>query len=443
VNTRLNQRTNVFAVPHDGGYIVYAPLAGRIIHANGECVAQLRRYIETRDPSVVGEAVVRRLGGLGWLDDPAEPVPLPFDRHYHPTSVTLFLTNRCNLRCTYCYAEAGEFEALEMAPEVYRAAIDLVVRNARRAGCPAGVGFHGGGEPTMAWRTLTGAVEYARSEVGDKGVSFAIATNGVMTREKAEYVAANFSMVTLSFDGPRDVQDEQRPLRNGTSSFDAVMTFVEVLERHGTPFVIRSTVTDCSLARQDELVDFFIDQTTCRQFHFEPVFVSGRQRKTVGRSVSSSTFAENFMVAFDQASRRGARLRYSAARLGVPFLSFCGVAQDPLSVTPDGDVTACFEVCRRGNPLSKSFFFGHYDCEKGRFVIDMERLAQLRSVIVVNKPLCDDCIARWSCSGDCPVKMGGNVFDFERPSPRCDINRAITKGLLVRAVEGRLCHYPL
>jgi len=254
VNTRLDQRTNVFAVPHDGGYIVYAPLAGRIIHANGECVAQLRRYVETRDPSVVGEAVVRRLGGLGWLDDPAEPVPLPFDRHYHPTSVTLFLTNRCNLRCTYCYAEAGEFEALEMAPEVYRAAIDLVVRNGQRAGRPAGVGFHGGGEPTMAWRALTGAVEYARSAVGDKGVSFAIATNGVMTQEKAEYVATNFSMVTLSFDGPPDVQDQQRPFCNGTSSFDAVMSFVEVLERHGTPFVIRSTVTEHSLARQAETV---------------------------------------------------------------------------------------------------------------------------------------------------------------------------------------------
>ena len=73
-----------------------------------------------------------------------EPAPLPHDRHHHHAAATLFLTDRCNLLCTYCHAEDGEFEAREMAPEVYRAAIDLLRRfvsslshTARRA-WPAG-----------------------------------------------------------------------------------------------------------------------------------------------------------------------------------------------------------------------------------------------------------------------------------------------------------------
>ena len=442
MTTRLDQRNNVFAVPHDGGYIVYAPLAGRIVHANGDCVAQLRRYLENHDSAEVDETIVRRLGGLSWLEGHGEPIPLPVDRQFHPTQVTLFLTNRCNLRCTYCYAEAGEFAALEMMPEVYRTAIDLVARNARRAGRPMSVGFHGGGEPTMAWDALTGAVDHARSMADIRGVSFAIATNGVMSPDKAEFVATTFPMVTLSFDGPPEDQDEQRPFPNGSGSFDAVMAFVEVLQRHGTSFTIRSTITRRNVERQTELVDFLLDHTKCRQLHFEPVFLAGRHRRTDGKAVPADAFADHFMAAYDRASSRGVQLRYSAARLGGPFLSFCGVAQDPFSVTPDGDVTGCFEVCRRSNPLSKSFYFGYFDGERDRFVVDMERLARLRSVIVLNKPLCDGCFARWSCAGDCPVKMGRSTLDFEKPSPRCHMNRAITKALLVRALEGRLCHHP-
>lgn len=436
---RLCRGTNVFAVPHGGAYIVYAPLAGRIVHANAECVAQLRRYLETGDERVVDEKVTRRLGGLSWLDRDDEPKLLPVDRHYHPTDVTLFLTNRCSLRCSYCYAEAGDFAARVMSQEVVRAAIDLVTHNARRAGRPPGVGFHGGGEPTTAWRTLVGAVEHAHSVAGKSGVRFAIATNGVMSRAKAEFIAATFPMVTLSFDGPPDVQEVQRPLASGATSFGRVMSFIEVLQRHGTPFTIRSTITERTVDRQEELVDFFLANTQSRQLHFEPVFLTGRYRKRAGGGAPAELFAKHFTAAYDRARAGGATLRYSAARLGGPHLSFCGVAMDPFSVTPEGDVTACFEVCRRDNPLAEAFYFGRYRRDQSRFVIDADRLAHLRSMTVVNKPLCRGCFARWSCAGDCPVKMGQSKLDFSEPSPRCGMNQAITKALLVRALEGGAC----
>ena len=442
MTARLGRGANVFAVPHGDGYIVYAPLAGRIVHANRECVAQLRRFVATGDERVVDRAVVARLGGLGWLEAGAGPTPLPADRGYHPTDVTLFLTNRCNLRCSYCYAEAGERAASEMPAEVYRAAIELAVRNARRAGRPAGVGFHGGGEPTTAWATLTGAIEHARTVAGSAGVRFAIATNGVMRRDHAELVATTFPMVTLSLDGPPDVQDAQRPPAGGGGSFAAVMAFVEVLQRHGTRFTIRSTITAATVDRQEELVDFFLANTRCRRLHFEPVFVSGRHRRGDGRAVPGEAFAERFLAAWDRARRGGAVLRYSAARLGGPYVSFCGVAMDPFSVTPDGDVTGCFEVCRRDNPLAGAFYFGSFRRDEGRFAIDTDALARLRGVNVVNKPLCDGCLARWGCAGDCPVKMGQARLDFAEASPRCAMNQAITRGLLVRALEGRACAQP-
>jgi len=438
---QLAARRDVFAVPHGAGFIVYAPLAGRIVHANSSCVAQLRRYLETGDASAVDAGLVARLGGLGWLDEQPAPVPLPADRHYHPTMVTLFLTNRCNLRCTYCYAEAGERAPAVMPAEVARAAIDLVVRNARRGGRPPGIGFHGGGEPTVAWDALVGAVDHAHTVAGTgpAKANLGIATNGVMSPSQAEWVATTFPMVTLSFDGPADVHDAQRPTAAGTGSFDAVMAFVETLRAHGTPFTVRATITEANVARQAELVDFFVDATGCRQLHFEPVFASGRRSRAEGLPLAPDDFAAGFVAALDRAIDRGAMLRYSAARLIGTFLSFCGCAQDAFNVTPDGDITGCFEVCGRDNPLAESFYFGRYDPERGTFAIDMERLARLRELNVTNKPLCEGCLAKYTCAGDCPVKAGGERLDFLSDGPRCRMNQTITRALLERALDPATC----
>ena len=433
---------NVFAVPHEDGYIVYAPLVGRVLFANGDCVAQLKSYLETGDPRRVDRKVVAQVGGLDWLDYDRAPVPLPADRHFSPTTVTLFLTNGCNLRCTYCYAEAGDFPPLSMPEEIYRAAIDLAVRNALRAGRPPAVGFHGGGEPTTAWDTLVGAVEYANSAACDhpfrdpKGnrVHLALATNGVMSPLKAEYIATTFPMVTLSFDGPEEVHSAQRPFINGRGSFDFVMAFIETLRRHQTPFAIRATITENNVSRQVELVDFFVEETGCDQLHFEPVFLCGRQAETADRNLSSSAFARHFAKALDRAHHHGVRLRYSAARLGT-FLSFCGVAQDPFTVTPEGDVTGCYEVCRRDHPLASTFYFGRYEPELKRFIYSVDDLARLRALNVHNKAACSECIAKWTCSGDCPVKGVQSEFDYQKLSPRCRMNQTITKALLAGALK--------
>jgi uncharacterized protein len=67
-------------------------------------------------------------------------------------TVVLFLTNQCNLRCTYCYASSGDHPGRRMTWEVARAAIDRVLLDvAKRKGSALTLGFHGGGEPSMIW----------------------------------------------------------------------------------------------------------------------------------------------------------------------------------------------------------------------------------------------------------------------------------------------------
>lgn len=434
--------SDVFVLPSKRGFTVYAPLAGRIVLANGSCVAELQRYLETGDPKVVSPEVTKRLGGLGWLEARPKSAPLPGDRHFHPSHVILFLTNRCNLRCRYCYAQAGENEASQMPAEIYEAAIDLALHNARRAGRPPQIGFHGGGEPTVAWKTLTSAVEYARKVAGANGRTdplFGIATNGVMSAACREYVAQTFPTVTLSFDGPPDIQNEMRPRADGSGSFDDVMALVEVMRRHKTTYIIRSTITSSNVRRMAEMVDFFVCQTGCKQLHFEPAFLSGRCRSLLSGVPDPQVFATEFIRAMDRGRKLEATVKFSAARLMGVFSSFCGCAQDPFNVTPEGDLTGCFEVCDALNPLADTYHFGHFDAEARRFVIDAGRLAHLRSLTVENKPLCVRCFAKWNCSGDCPIKSLHPFATADSESPRCEMIQTITRALLEYALEPVPC----
>src|SRR4051812_35115647 len=95
----------------DDRYLIYAPLRKVAFVANAATVnflAGLRdgTHAAASDNDRTLLALLRRLA----LVD-AGPEPLPITEHTgspEPASVTLFMTTACNLRCTYCYANAGD-----------------------------------------------------------------------------------------------------------------------------------------------------------------------------------------------------------------------------------------------------------------------------------------------------------------------------------------------
>ena len=88
------------------------------------------------------------------------------------------LTNLCNLRCTYCYAEGGERPIQNMPHELAFQTIDLAAANAEKAGrSHFALVFHGGGEPTQNWDLLTRSVDHAKSKPLQCGIS--MSSNGV------------------------------------------------------------------------------------------------------------------------------------------------------------------------------------------------------------------------------------------------------------------------
>ena len=128
---------------------------------------------------------------------------------------TLHLTNRCNLRCDYCYVEPGE---TDMSLETAKAAIDLAGQDAKRAGI-----IFFGGEPLLRRELIFDAVAYARAKEQQGGCRyfFKITTNGTLLDDDFLDFACRESMfVALSLDGTKQAHDLHRHDAKGQGCYD-------------------------------------------------------------------------------------------------------------------------------------------------------------------------------------------------------------------------------
>jgi uncharacterized protein len=114
---------------------------------------------------------------------------------------------------------------------------------------------------------------------------------------------------------------------------------------------------------------------------------------------------------------------------------FCLAACRALVVTPDGDITTCFETYGREHPLSRHFIVGSYK-GNGQFSIDEEKLHRHFNRTVKQISYCDKCFCKWHCAGDCAIKtLSEENGDGFQPTDRCVANQELTKFLVLRKIK--------
>ncbi len=142
----------------------------------------------------------------------------------HIRTLELLVSQQCNLACTYCYANGGEYNAPgRMAYDTARKAVDSLFRNSGPHE-ELSVTFFGG-EPLIEYETIKKTIRYAQQQASYRGkrVSFSITTNGLMLdSEKIAFFRDNSVDVMVSVDGDRETHDRQRPLKNGGGSSNLI-----------------------------------------------------------------------------------------------------------------------------------------------------------------------------------------------------------------------------
>lgn len=356
--------------------------------------------------------------------------------------LTLITTSDCNLCCRYCFSNSGDF-ATVMSKDLAITAVDHALLKSK--GKRLSIAFFGG-EPSLTSDLIREVVEHAKrkkSDSGVNGVEFSITTNGVMTDDFLSFLIDNDFMITLSVDGPADIQDFQRPLKNGRKSSVRVEKTIKRLALANKRFKARVTITENSVNYMTEIVEWF-HSLGGREIHFEPVTITGRASiKTKGVSLekpSSVSFSENLKKAIRAGTRLGVGIINSSfMNIMNPPPEFCeGNSNNRISVSYTGDVTTCVEVQERCHPASDQFIIGHYDQISNKLIIEREAREKTCSGIKMGQ--CKQCFALRICGGGCPVRNFHVTGQINEVDPyRCELIKVMLPfvfGLFDEAAEG-------
>ncbi len=232
-----------------------------------------------------------------------------------------------------------------------------VTENCRERGLPFTVGFHGGGEPTANWRLLTYLVSITRQLAAEHGIGWwgYVATHGVISECKANWLAENFNLIGLSCDGPPDIQNSQRPTMRDNPASAAVVNSARAFARHGTPFLVWATVTLETLDRKPEIARYLFDHLGARSIHLEPVYRLDRAASSPFGDRDASRFAQSFLIAQQWALAAGMGIHLSGSRFDELHGPFCNPLRDVLKITSTGDFGVCFLDIDRASPRYQAF----------------------------------------------------------------------------------------
>jgi uncharacterized protein len=349
-------------------------------------------------------------------------------RRMAPRAFALELTKGCNLRCGYCYyaeRDAPYDPKARMSREVAYRSVDLLLAEGP-ADQPAHVHFFGG-EPLLDFPLLADVTLYGerRAREAGKSITFEVTTNG--TRLEPDVIAfldAHAIAVGISFDGPPDVQDAQRPLAGGSSYALAAPKIRALLGgRAGTALKTHASVV--VTRRELDLVRLVehLEELGFTRILLTPATDLTGEGEGVRTADLPRAFAALDALA-DEYERRVAAGEHVAEtwfprlvgriRTGKRMTQFCSGGRDYLGVAADGKVALCYR------------FFEDEAHSMGSVQDGIERgvTERILAAPVDERTVCSRCWARHYCGGGCHHDNQASSGAIETPNPvSCELFR--------------------
>ena len=432
--------TELFTIPFDGKFVVYAPLRKAAFITNAHTVNMISRLKDSECTiNSAEEELLQFLRLIGVWDNRDDFTVLTNENDpLKPTSVTLFLSSACNLRCVYCYAESAQQTGANMVFQTAKAGIDFVCRNARETrNSNFQVIYHGGGEFTQNWKVLVESVRYARFLEKEMHMEAAIsgASNGVFSDKQCQWLVRNLQGLSISVDGLPEIHDIHRPLVSGGPSSKLVFNTLNSFTKAGFPYSIRMTVTPNAVDRLPKSVGYLLNHASPTQIVVEPVYNLGRGKK-IDLFLDPKSFVSAFRKSNTVANKYGIPLLYSAARIDLLTKQFCNAGDGNFCITPSGKISVCYQVTDEHTPFSDEFLVGNYDMIKEKFIFDEEKIRRIKRWNVQSTDWCRECFAKWHCAGDCPnLVRHAMVSGKFKGHSRCEITRALLFDQILEKIE--------
>ena len=334
-------------------------------------------------------------------------------------ALSLAVAQKCNMGCTYCYAQGGAFgePPQNMPLKTALDAVELLFREAR-PGDKVSLSFLGG-EPLLNRSVIRAATEHAAAlaVVRKSALTLSITSNGTLIRpDDFEFFETHGFAVTISLDGVGDVHNRQRPFKNGAGSYEQLVERIRpALKRQRFMQVsARVTVTP-------ENIDLVPTLEAFVGMGFHSVGFSPLLNAPGGGELGR----EHLAILLDQMIACGRRFESAvAAGRRYPFSNMvtalkelhrgthnpypCGAGIGYFGVDADGVLYACHRFVNDDLHMFGSVANG---------VDRVRQNAWMEQRHVNHQEPCRDCWARYLCGGGCHhevIKRGRHACDYIR-----------------------------
>jgi uncharacterized protein len=337
----------------------------------------------------------------------AAPAELP--KEFPLQSLVMNITNQCNLSCTYCYEFGADKiatpqgKAKFMDLETAKASVDFLLAESQGRKAVHITFF--GGETLMNFALLKEVVEYATARAAGEGrsVDFSLTTNAtLLTSEIIAFLSEYAIGVTVSMDGPADLQDKRRVYKSGKGSYAVIEPRLRALiANHRTRAITaRVTLTE-GVTDVIRIYRHLKDDIGFHEVGFAPVTTSGDQAYSLDDEAMGEVIDQFRALAaeWEAYALRGEMHGFtnvsetiSELLQGVNKSHPCGAGLGLVGVGPNGDIAPCHRFVDADEHTLGHISTGIDRQKQGEF---------LARGHVGAKYDCQSCWARPLCAGGC------------------------------------------
>lgn len=337
---------------------------------------------------------------------------VPYKKSNLVKALCLHICHDCNLCCEYCFAKEGTYNTARdyMSSEVGKKAIDFLIEHSGPRH-NLEVDFFGG-EPLMNMQVVKDIVAYGRKrgEECGKEFSFTMTTNCLLLNdENIDFLNKEMDNVVLSIDGRKNIHNAVRKTRNGKECYDVIYNNAKAFRavRGDKRYYVRGTFTNKNI---DFCNDVLYLAKDFDQISVEPVVLDPNHPLAIRKEQIPQILEEYEKLSKEylKAWEEGHPFNFFHFMLdleGSPCLnkklSGCGVGCEYLAISPVGDIYPCHQFVGG----SKEYYMGNV--LDGTFNTEVQD--KFRENTVYKKEGCNDCFAKYHCSGGCTA----SALNFE------------------------------
>ncbi len=299
---------------------------------------------------------------------------------YNLDTVHLSLTNNCNLKCIYCYADERSKKEKRLDFDDYLHIIDSINNLTNKVNIVLT-----GGEPLLVSYALDIA-GYAKK----KGNSLQLLSNGILiNNENVDKISEMFDLIKISLDGCTSATHD---FHRGEGAFYKTMHAIELLIRKNARFQISMTVTKRNIHDMGNMAKKFGSLLS-----FAPLFNAGRAKGNKKLSITGKEYY-NALSSLDTVNPMS-YLCSSIDRAKNQRITKCAIGDAEISISESGDVFPCHLL------HLPQFMAGNVREQSLETIYQTSNnLFSCRQLNVLNVKGCNTCDLRFICGGACRAR---------------------------------------